>query len=99
MTVTMTSDVDFELAETSGAVITESCNTDPMTVIDQLPEVSVPIASLVPGFRLRQEGTDADHVRLLADAAGSVTLPSILVQKHAGPTPTALMRRLPRGRG
>jgi hypothetical protein len=36
---------------------------------------------LVPGFHLRQEGTDPAHVRLLADAAGSVQLPSILVQK------------------
>src|ERR1039458_10703869 len=46
-----------------------------------VPEVSVPISLLVPGFHLRQEGTDPAHVRLLADAAGSVQLPSILVQK------------------
>jgi hypothetical protein len=75
-------DIDFELAEISGSVITESANADPMTMIEQLPEVTVPVASLVPGFHLRQEGTDADHVRLLADAAGSVKLPSILVQRN-----------------
>lgn len=78
----MTSDVDFELAETSGTVITDSGNTDPMSMIDQLPVVSVPVSSLVPGFHLRQDGTDANHVRLLADVAGSVKLPSILVQKR-----------------
>ncbi|HEY7142677.1 MAG TPA: ParB/RepB/Spo0J family partition protein [Streptosporangiaceae bacterium] len=52
-----------------------------MSTIEQLPEVSVPVSLLVPGFHLRQEGTDPAHVRLLADAAGSVRLPSILVQK------------------
>jgi ParB-like chromosome segregation protein Spo0J len=56
-------------------------NLDPMSMVEQLPEVSVPVGSLVPGFHLRHEGTDAAHVRLLADAAGSVRLPSILVQK------------------
>jgi ParB-like chromosome segregation protein Spo0J len=53
-----------------------------MEMVQRLPEVGVPVASLVPGFHLRQEGTDATHVRLLADAVGSVKLPSILVQKH-----------------
>ena len=81
MTITMTSDVDFELTEVSDAAIANSSNPDPMRMIEQLPEISVPIGSLVPGFHLRHEGTDIAHVRLLADAAGSVELPSILVQK------------------
>jgi len=53
----------------------------PMGMVERLPEVSVPIGSLVPGFHLRASGVDASHVRLLADAAGSVRLPAILVQK------------------
>jgi hypothetical protein len=53
-----------------------------MTMIDQLPEVLVPVSLLVPGFALREDGTDADHVRLLADSAESAKLPPILVQKH-----------------
>jgi aryl-alcohol dehydrogenase-like predicted oxidoreductase len=57
-------------------------NADPMLMVECLPEVSVPIASLVPGFHLRASGVDASHIQLLADAAGSVRLPSILVQKH-----------------
>jgi hypothetical protein len=81
MTVTMTSDIDFELADIGDAVIADSYNSDPMSLIEQLPEVSIPICSLMPGFHLRREGTDANHVRLLADAAGSVRLPSILIQK------------------
>jgi ParB-like chromosome segregation protein Spo0J len=83
MTVTMTtSDADFELAELTVAGIANSGNFDSMSTIEQLPEVSVPVGSLVPGFYLRQEGTDAAHVRLLADAADSASLPSILVQKN-----------------
>jgi hypothetical protein len=89
MTVSTTSRVDFELAgindselaRMSNAAIASGNNADPMSMIEQLPEVSVPISLLVPGFHLRQEGTDPAHVRLLADAAGSVQLPSILVQK------------------
>jgi hypothetical protein len=72
---------DSELARMSNAAIANGNNADPMSMIEQLPEVSVPISLLVPGFHLRQEGTDPAHVRLLADAAGSVQLPSILVQK------------------
>src|ERR1039458_2151633 len=81
MTVQMTSNVDYELAEIADDVVVNSGNSDPMSMIEQVPEVSVPISLLVPGFHLRQEGTDPAHVRLLADAAGSVQLPSILVQK------------------
>jgi ParB-like chromosome segregation protein Spo0J len=82
MTATMTSELDLELAEMRGTVIANSGNPDPMSMIEQIPEVSVPVTSLVPGFHLRQDGTDAGHVRLLADAAGSVRLPSILVQSR-----------------
>ncbi len=89
MTVTMTSDVDyalagindFELATRGNAAIANGHNADPISMVNQLPEVNVPISMLVPGFHLRQEGTDPAHVRLLADAAGSVRLPAILVQK------------------
>jgi ParB-like chromosome segregation protein Spo0J len=80
MTVSMTSDIDYELAEIADGAANFG-NSDPMTMIEQLPEVNVPISLLAPGFHLRQEGTDAAHVRLLADAAGSVKLPAILVQK------------------
>ena len=57
-------------------------SSDPMTGLEHLPEVDVPISGLVPGFFLRQTGTDPNHVRLLADAAGSAQLPSILVQRN-----------------
>jgi ParB-like chromosome segregation protein Spo0J len=82
MTITMTSNLDLELAEIREAAITNSSMVDPILMIEQLPEISVPVSSLVPGFHLRHEGTDAAHVRLLADAAGSVKLPAILVQKR-----------------
>jgi ParB-like chromosome segregation protein Spo0J len=65
-----------------GSVVLVDVNSlDPMSVIDCLPEVVVPVATLVPGFHLRQGGTDKTHVRLLADAASARSLPSILVQK------------------
>jgi hypothetical protein len=73
MTMLMTADTDFEPTAEAGASL--------MSAVEQLPEVSVPVDSLVPGFHLRMAGTDAAHVRLLADAAGSVQLPPILVQK------------------
>jgi ParB-like chromosome segregation protein Spo0J len=80
MTLSMASNMDSELAEMADDAA--NCgSSDPMTMIEQLPEVSVPISLLAPGFHLRQEGTDPAHVRLLADAAGSVKLPAILVQK------------------
>jgi ParB-like chromosome segregation protein Spo0J len=82
MTITMASDVDFKLTAVSDVGIANGSNPDPMGMIEQLPEISVPIGSLVHGFHLRHEGTDIAHVRLLADAAGSVELPSILVQKR-----------------
>jgi ParB-like chromosome segregation protein Spo0J len=48
---------------------------------DGLPEKELPIVSLIPGFYLRQAGTDATHVQLLAEVGGSVRLPPILVQQ------------------
>lgn len=81
MTIMMTSHADLECA--SELTIAPAGGTvDPMAAVEQLPEVSVPVNSLVPGFHLRLTGTDATHVRLLADAAGSVKLPPILVQKR-----------------
>lgn len=56
---------------------------DPTGAIEQLPVVNIPLGSLVAAFYLRQAGTDAAHVRLLADAASSVDLPPILVQKNS----------------
>jgi ParB-like chromosome segregation protein Spo0J len=54
---------------------------DQVCDIEHLPAVSVPITALISGFQLRQGGTDPRHVQLLAEAAQSVRLPSILVQK------------------
>ena len=51
--------------------------------IDQLPVLPVPLNSLGPGFFLRQSGTDAAHVQLLADASNCGELPPILVQKSS----------------
>jgi hypothetical protein len=49
--------------------------------IAELPVRTVAIASLTPGPYLRQGGTNAVHVQLLADAAGSADLPPVLVQQ------------------
>ncbi len=84
MTTAMTSNIDLnQVAEAVNAAGADLGNPDPMHMLDHLPEVSVPISSLLPAFYLRQAGTDAAHVRLLADAASSVKLPSILVQKRS----------------
>src|SRR5215472_12023082 len=72
----MTANLDLELTE-----IPVAGPLDPMGMVERLPEVSVPVGSLAAGFHLRHDGTDEGHVRLLADAAGSARLPSILVQK------------------
>jgi hypothetical protein len=66
---------------TAAAGVAEG-NDDLMRMTQRAPEVSIPVASLAPGFRLRQAGTDAAHVRLLADAAASAKLPPILVQRR-----------------
>jgi ParB-like chromosome segregation protein Spo0J len=47
-----------------------------------LPEMNLPVSSLVPGLYLRQAGTDSSHVRMLADVANHDSLPPILVQRH-----------------
>lgn len=84
MTTTMTSNVDLtQMAEAVNATGVDLGNPDPMCMLDHLPEVSIPISSLLPAFYLRQAGTDSAHVRLLADAASSAKLPSILVQKRS----------------
>jgi ParB-like chromosome segregation protein Spo0J len=54
-----------------------------ITTVDQLPEVSVPIGSLLPSLYLRESGTSHAHVQLLADAAESSALPPILVQQYS----------------
>jgi hypothetical protein len=48
---------------------------------EKLPAREVPISELAPGPYLRQDGTNAAHVRLLADTASSSQLPPILVQE------------------
>jgi hypothetical protein len=47
---------------------------------ETLPARDVPVNALSPGVSLRQGGTDAAHIQLLIDAAGSAELPPILVQ-------------------
>jgi ParB-like chromosome segregation protein Spo0J len=86
MTTLMTLDTTFEATVEAGDAASEGTAFDLigvglMSAVEQLPEINVPVESLVPGFHLRTSGTDAAHVRLLADAAGSVQLPPILVQK------------------
>jgi hypothetical protein len=48
---------------------------------EKLPPREVPVSALSPGLYLRQGGTNAAHVQLLIDAAGSSRLPPILVQE------------------
>jgi uncharacterized ParB-like nuclease family protein len=48
--------------------------------LEQLPACDVLVNALSAGVSLRQSGTDAAHVQLLVDAAGSAQLPPILVQ-------------------
>lgn len=69
------------MAELSTDSAAEDVYCDPIEKIEQLPVSIVPLNSLVPGFFLRQNGTDAVHVRLLADAAGVAELPPIIVQQ------------------
>lgn len=82
-TGTLTSPVSFERHVPGAENESITGSLDPLRLIGQLPEISVPVTSLAPAFYLRQAGTDAMHVRLLADAAASVKLPSILVQKNS----------------
>lgn len=69
------------MAELSTDSAAEDVYCDPIDKIEQLPVSIVSLDSLVPGFFLRQNGTDAAHVRLLADAAGVAELPPIIVQQ------------------
>lgn len=79
----LASNIDLELAvAVRDAAVVNAADFDPMSLVDMLPEVSIPVDSIVPGFHLRQSGTDAAHVRMLVDAGGSVRLPPILVQRH-----------------
>jgi ParB-like chromosome segregation protein Spo0J len=73
----MTRETDDELAH-AGDAGSISANG-----IDSLPILAVPLNSIRPGFFLRQSGTDASHVQLLAEAANSDDLPAILVQKSS----------------
>jgi ParB-like chromosome segregation protein Spo0J len=59
-----------------------SVKSDLENLIDKLQERNVPIGSLTPGVYLRKGGTNAVHVQLLADMAGAVELPAILVQER-----------------
>ncbi|WP_030205766.1 ParB N-terminal domain-containing protein [Streptomyces sp. NRRL S-87] len=47
---------------------------------EHIPVRDVPVNSLSAGVSLRRSGTDAAHVQLLVDAAGSAELPPVLVQ-------------------
>jgi ParB-like chromosome segregation protein Spo0J len=53
---------------------------DPAVIEENSPESIIPLSSLAFGYYLREQGTDATHVRLLADAAEFARLPPILVQ-------------------
>ncbi|WP_405717137.1 ParB N-terminal domain-containing protein [Streptomyces sp. NBC_01537] len=48
--------------------------------LEQLPACDVLVNALSAGLSLRQSGTDAAHIQLLVDAAGSAELPPILVR-------------------
>jgi hypothetical protein len=72
----------MQTAFASEDVAPEPAATDLMCMLDGIPEVDLPLKSLIPAFHLRQAGTDPSHVRLLADAAVSMKLPPILVQKR-----------------
>jgi len=78
--MTMELDVDAELVNASS---TDDECSDSLNMVDRLPAIRLPISSLGPGFFLRQSGTDAAHVQLLADVASSSDLPAILVQKSS----------------
>lgn len=83
MTITEVIDVTGGRPLVRNSRIPDDAEVDPLRIVEQLPVVSVPIRSLIPIFYLRRAGTDASHVRLLADAASSAKLPPILVQKSS----------------
>ncbi|MFF5019617.1 ParB N-terminal domain-containing protein [Streptomyces sp. NPDC001165] len=68
-----------------GSVRTEGVDASARVELDlkhfeQIPARDVPVNALSAGVSLRQSGTDAAHIQLLVDAAGSAELPPILVQ-------------------
>lgn len=79
--MTSTLESRFPVAETVNGPFVDDGYSYYGGMLAQVAESDVLISSLVPGFHLRQSGTDAIHVRLLVDAAGSVELPAILVQR------------------
>lgn len=64
------------------AAVADDGNFDLLARVERLPASSIPVRSLAPACYLRQAGTDAAHIKLLADAASSAKLPPILVQKR-----------------
>ncbi|MFJ4503787.1 ParB/RepB/Spo0J family partition protein [Streptomyces sp. NPDC088864] len=64
---------------TEGADVPARGAFDPKS-LERLPACDVLINSLSGGVSLRRGGTDAAHVQLLADVAGSAELPPVLVQ-------------------
>ena len=48
--------------------------------LEQLPACDILVNALSAGVPLRRSGTDAAHIQLLVDAAGSAELPPVLVQ-------------------
>ncbi|MCJ0871854.1 ParB N-terminal domain-containing protein [Streptomyces sp. AP-93] len=68
-----------------GSVGTESADASARSEFDlknleQLPACDVLVNALSAGVLLRRSGTDAAHIQLLVDAAGSTELPPVLVQ-------------------
>lgn len=78
----MTTELDID-AELVGVSSTDDLFSSPLDLVDRLPVFRLPLSSLRPGFFLRQSGTDAAHVQLLADVASTGELPAILVQKKS----------------
>ena len=77
----MTAEIQITAAESGFTGAVNYDGLDAIGGIEHMPETDVQVSSLVPGFYLRQAGTDPAHIRLLADAAGTTKLPAILVQE------------------
>jgi hypothetical protein len=78
----MTTELDVNADLVSISPTDDVCS-DLVDMVNQLPVFRLPVSSVGPGLFLRQSGTDAAHVQLLADAASSGELPAILVQKSS----------------
>jgi ParB-like chromosome segregation protein Spo0J len=83
MALSLLPSVNSVLPATRNALVANSSKRELADMIDQLPEVSIQISLLTPGVQLRADGIDPAHVRVLADAAESVRLPAILVQRNS----------------